>query len=101
MPRTPRWKEHPVTNGAVLIELSSWKYFHDYVYQEMLDFSHYVWRGHRCDHWLLESTLDRALKQVPNSKQTKTRATHLEKFKMAVRGRRGSNPRHIESENDW
>lgn len=101
MPRTPRWKEDEGTDGVGIIELSSWKYFHDYVYQEMLDFRHYVWRGHRCDNWILESTLDRALKEVPKTKQAAIRGAHLNNFKMAVRGRRGPNPRHIESENEW
>lgn len=57
--------------------------------------------GHRCDDWLLEPTLDRALRHVPLSRQASVRREHLHNFKMAVRGRRGPNPPHIETENDW
>lgn len=101
MSRTRRWIESDVRDGVGVIALSSWRYFHDYVYQEMLDFRHYIWRGHRCDDWLLEPTLDRALRHVPISRQESVRAAHLHNFKMAVRGRRGPNPPHIERENDW
>lgn len=101
MSRTRRWIEGEVEHGVGTIALSSWRYFHDYVYQEMLDFRHYIWRGHRCDNWLLEPTLDRALRRVPPSKQDSVRSEHLHNFKMAVRGRRGPNPPNIETENDW
>jgi hypothetical protein len=101
MSRTRRWVESEVKDGVSRIALSSWKYFHDFVYQEMLDFRDYIWRGHRCDNWLLEPTLDRALKGVEQSMQTSIRRAHLRNFKMAVRGRRGPNPSHIGSEDEW
>jgi len=101
MPRTPRWKATGVTDGVGTFELSSWKYFNDFVHQEMLDYRHYVWRGHRCDDWPLEPTLDRRLAKLSEKKQTAARHKHLENFKYAVRGRRGANPPILEEDNDW
>lgn len=82
------------------IEITSWKFFHDYVRQEMLEFSHYVWRGQRDAQWPLESSLDRQLKSKPTNKIARARV-HLAKFKQSVRGRRGPSPTKIEDENEW
>ena len=53
------------------VELLSWKYYLDFVYQKMLDYETYVWRGHSCDDWLLESTLDRLVEtaRIPKAEQ--------------------------------
>lgn len=83
------------------IEFFSWKYFHDYVRQEMLDYSHYVWRGQRDSSWKLESSLDRILKSKLKTLRPRLAKAHLDKFKFAVRGRRGPNPSRIEEENEW
>jgi hypothetical protein len=98
MARKPRWKIHPIKDGVHEVELFSWKYFHDFVYQEMLEYKSYVWRGQRCDNWKLQSTLDRAL---PGRAELKLRAKHLEEYKYSVRGRRGVNPQNNLAENDW
>ena len=101
MSKAPRWTKKPVKNGIWEIEFFSWKYFHDYVRQEMLDYSHYVWRGQRDTSCKLESGLDRVLKtKLKNTRQNLAKA-HLEKFKSAARGRRGSNPSRLEEENEW
>lgn len=80
------------------VELLSWKYFHDFVYQQMLQRTVYVFRGQRCDDWSLLSTLDRLL---AGSTSTTARADHLNRFKFSVRGRRGPNPPNALSENEW
>jgi FRG domain len=98
MARTPRWKESTGKDGYVEVELSSWKYFHDYVYQRMLQARSYIWRGQRNDTWKLASTLDRAL---AGRSGKKLREKHLEDFKLSVRGRRGPNPPNTLLENDW
>ncbi|UDF36109.1 UNVERIFIED_ORG: FRG domain-containing protein [Shinella sp. XGS7] len=99
MARTARWEQKRTTDGIKEIQLASWKYFYDYVRQEMLDFSYYVWRGQRDANWRLESSLDR---QIRNKSAKASHATgHLNKFKLAVRGRRGINPAKIDSENEW
>lgn len=103
MARTKRWTWKDLGSGHAEVRITSWKYFGDFVYQEMLDYDSYVWRGHRCDDWLLDSTLDRLVRdaKVSASRSTKFRQKHLEQFKFAVRGRRGSNPASLEDENSW
>lgn len=83
------------------VKLSSWKYFHDYVRQKLLDFPHYVWRGQRDATWPLETSLDRALKGTPLSGRNKAISSHFDRFKLASRGRRGQSPQRIESDNEW
>lgn len=67
----------------------------------MLNFSHYVWRGQRDAVWPLQTSLDRALQFKPKTQHAELAKAHLEKFKLAVRGRRGSNPVIIKDENEW
>lgn len=86
-----------VKNGLLKVDLFHWKYFGDFVYQELMDYKSYVFRGQRCENWKLESTLDRA----DGAWRPKARQDHFEAFKYAVRGRRGPNPAKLESENDW
>lgn len=103
MDRPPRWKYDKIQDGAGAVRLFSWKYFSDFVYQQMLDYESYIWRGQRCDNWELTSTLDRMIKRskVANTKRWDFAKDHLEQFKYAIRGRRGKNPPRIKSENDW
>lgn len=97
MPRTRRWTEGTVNKGLIEIRLSSWKWFSDYVNQELLDYTTYIYRGHGNSTWKLEPTLDRVIKSPTSPK----RSYHLTSFKYAVRGRRGSNPSLMSGENDW
>lgn len=62
MARPQRWEVSSINDGVMEVKLSSWKYFHDYVVQEMLRFSHYIWRGQRDSAWALESSLDRLMR---------------------------------------
>ena len=99
MGRPKRWtvKADKSKSGIYTIELSSWKYFSDYINQELLDYTDYIYRGHGDTSWLLEPTIDRVIKD-PDSKK---RNTHLNEFKFESRGRRGSNPPKISDENEW
>jgi len=97
MARSPRWETLPVNNGVVEVKLSSWKYFSDYINQELLDYTTYVYRGHGNSAWKLEPTLDRIIKS-PTSLE---RQRHLDNFKYETRGRRGSHPPILEYESDW
>lgn len=108
--RSPKWKESPVVDGVGEVKLLAWRYFYDFIHLQMLNFETYIWRGLRCDNYVLESTLTRLLKKRKiSSKKTKASErevlyfvnAHLEQFKYAVRGRRGNNPAPLESENDW
>ncbi|MFZ3024556.1 FRG domain-containing protein [Pseudomonas sp.] len=97
MARTPRWTNGQFSAGVKEINLSSWKYFSDYVNQELLTYKNYVYRGHASSDWKLEPTLDRIIKKPTSPK----RKEHLENFMYSARGRRGSNPPKLYSENDW
>jgi hypothetical protein len=67
----------------------------------MLDYSHYVWRGDRCDDRPLIPSFDRKYPGKSRAYIEKKMAKHLETFRLAVRGRRGINPPKIDAENDW
>ncbi len=101
MPKKKGWEVSPIMNGIGTVKLISWKYFMDYIYQEMLDYETYIWRGQRCDNWLLEPTLDRLIKTMKIKNKEIFRREHLERYKYATRGRRGINPAPISGENDW
>lgn len=101
MARPKRWTQSKLTDGIVIVELSSWKYFHAFIDEQVLDLKHQVWRGQRCENWLLESTLDRVLKQKASENWDAALTKHLDLFKHAIRGRRGSNPPTLKKENDW
>ncbi len=91
------WTEGELKKGVVEFKLTSWNAFSDFINEEMLKHSEYVYRGHGDSSWKLEPTLDRTIKTA----RSKKRATHLDKFKLETRGRRGSNPIEITDENYW
>lgn len=97
MARTARWKRIKFSDNVRITELSSWKYFSDFVSQELLDYTTYVYRGHSIASWKLEPTLDRIITTPTSSK----RDEHLTRFKLETRGRRGPNPAVLKDENDW
>jgi hypothetical protein len=97
MARTPRWVEGKLNKGVKEIRLSDWKWFSEYVNQELLDYTTYIYRGHANSSWKLEPTLDRIIKSAISIK----RRTHLQNFMFSTRGRRGNSPPRIENENDW
>lgn len=101
MARNKRWNTTKFDDGIEEIELSSWKYFYDFVHQEMLDLKSYIWRGHGSAAWDLTSTLERQLLKIPRSEWEKLTADHLINFQYAVRGRRGNNPPELIDDNSW
>ena len=102
MARKERWDDSdPIVGGIWTVRFSSWKWFHDYVRQEMLDFNHYVWRGERCDNRKLLPSFDRMHFGKSSSFVERKMQEHLQMFKLSTRGRRGPNPTKLETENDW
>lgn len=98
----PKTYDHvKFADGFQEVELSSWKYFNDYIRKEMLDHNHYFWRGQRDSSWGLETTIDRLIGTKKVSEQSKIIKKHLECFQMSSRGRRGLNPPRDMSENEW
>jgi hypothetical protein len=101
MARTKRWVSSPIADGISSFTLSSWEYFGSFLHKEMSDLKSYLYRGHRCDIWKLESTLDRLLRAKSMTAHKSLREQHLNRFRYATRGRRGSSPPNLENENDW
>jgi hypothetical protein len=101
MPRRSRWELKPFSEGVQEVELFSWDYFTDFIYDKLLNYEKYVFRGHRRSEWKLESTLNRQLRQASLASKADRTKAHLAAFKYASRGRRGANPSKLNSENDW
>jgi hypothetical protein len=95
----PRWTSSGVRDGIEVAYLRKFKYFIDYIYEKRTDVGQFVFRGHRRDIYKLESTLERRLRGQPD----KDRAIrdHLDRFKLAARGRRGPNPVDYTNDDDW
>ena len=90
-----------VINGFQDITFSSWRGAFDDLYERMLNYRECIWRGQRCDDWLLESTLARLKKKTKHAGiSIPILGDHLERFKYAIRGRRGPSPPLLEKDND-
>lgn len=101
MSRRKEITEHPIRNGVLRFDLLSWKHFSKLISRNLLKFPGYVYRGHAEENWLLESSLDRHSKRLGTKTTQATRNEHLRQFKKHSRGRRGSNPKVIQSNNEW
>jgi len=101
MARTPRWTETLQQNEVWNVKLFSWRYFNDYIQKKMLNYRDFIWRGQRCSDWLLEPTLDRAIKRKSKKRQIEIIKEHLERFKSATRGRRGFPSPKMNDNHDW
>lgn len=101
MGRPKRWLAQRQASGMVTIELSSWKYFVDFINKFFLEIHHYVWRGQSAARWPLEPTLDRVLRKKGKLQSKNIRKRHLESFQFAARGRRASSASLLNAENDW
>ncbi|MFZ5629325.1 MAG: FRG domain-containing protein [Spirochaetota bacterium] len=95
----PRWTSAGIKDGIESVYFRKFKYFIDYIYEKRTDVAQFVFRGHRKETYLLESTLERRLRGR-NDKEVAVKA-HLDRFKMAARGRRGDNPVDYENDDDW
>lgn len=101
MSRRPRWVEGDAVDGVMTVKLASWKYFHDYVTKEFLDYPGFVWRGQRSASWSLQSSFDRVVTTSDSKLRNQLAVQHLARFKMAARGRRGAAPAKIEHDGEW
>lgn len=101
--RASNWVWTQIADGYQQVSVNSWKHFHDFVFHEMVDYGSYVWRGQRCDNWRLESTLGRLIRdaKVKTAQRHDFLSSHLAKFKLSTRGRRGVNPARMDGDDDW
>jgi len=91
----------PMVKGVMRVITPTWALFTSYVSDVFVDRTNYIYRGQSSSEWRLAPSLDRALAKIGKSDDKRIRAIHLERLKFAARGRRGSNPAKLESENDW
>lgn len=89
-------------NGIKEIWLSSWRDFYPLIAETLKNPQEYIFRGQRISSWLLESTLDRTLKELgPKVNSARLTARHLEQFQLAARARRGTNPQPLDEQGRW
>ncbi len=88
--------------GVEYIELASWREFYPYINETLPSPQDYIFRGQRVSSWKLESSLDRALKDLGQRANAARLATqHLDEFRLAIRGRRGLNPKKLREKEQW
>jgi FRG domain len=92
----------PTVDGVQNIELGSWLEFYPFINGALPNPQDYIFRGQRMSSWKLESSLDRALKDVGQRANAARIATqHLGEFRLAIRGRRGVNPKKLREKEQW
>ena len=95
----PRWTPTGVKDGIEEVHIRKWNYFIDYVQDHFPPDSNWIFRGHRKDTYKLESTIDRQIQDKTRTKEI--RNAQLERFKLAIRGKRGANPPAYTDEKEW
>ena len=103
MPTHLQRKWHDLGQAYSEVRLTSWAQYTEFVQHEMLDYNSYIWRGQRRDDWRLETKLDRLVGSGNLSKEKRYEFvhSHLQQFKLAVRGRRGITPVPLSTDEDW
>ena len=85
--------------GVLTSPLPKWSEFYDEI-TRFRDYRDYVWRGQRCigERWPLRSKFDRH-KNLDKREQLLRK--HLDEFRKAIRGRRGTNPPDLNEDDLW
>ncbi len=109
---TEDWIFEGLNSGIATYRLRNWASYYPLIEQTLtVGGSHtrdFVWRGQRRHDWPLRPSFDRLIGRlttesgsvIANNPEDCLR-NHLERFRMAVRGRRGLNPPELPLENDW
>ena len=86
MARSKRWtKTHKF--GIQEVTLTSWKYFHDYLQEFIIDSDNYIFRGQKEETWVIEPTLIRHCRTNAGTNFNTILKSHLNSFKFSIRGR--------------
>jgi hypothetical protein len=102
-PRVLKWDERPgskFADGVQTVQLENWTEFAEFLGQ-FVPWGNYIWRGHSRDTWRLEPSLDRLLRDTGKAGDDQAVHEHLDRFELAVRGRRGANPTRLTKEELW
>jgi len=95
-------RSRSVRNGIEVFKLRSWRDFYPFITQTLKDPQEFIFRGQRMSTWPLESSLDRAIKELgPGVNSARLTARHLEQFQLAARARRGTNPQPLDEQGRW
>jgi hypothetical protein len=88
--------------GVLSNTLSKWSEFYEEIgyFRKYRD---YVWRGQRCGYpkWNLKSKFDRHPVYENEKERKKIQEEHLDQFRRAIRGRRGTNPPELNEDELW
>lgn len=91
-----------MVKGVQQVELASWREFYPFINETLPNPQDYIFRGQRMSSWKLESSLDRVLKDLGQRANAARVATkHLHEFRLAIRGRRGVNPKELREKERW
>src|SRR4051794_16880240 len=89
-----------ISTAVTEITLESFEEFAPLITREFNTTRRYVWRGHRCDDWPLESTFARRIKHKKTDAATLAKL-QITRFRKATRGRRGENPPPLSDDELW
>ncbi len=108
------YKESSVRAGVTTIELDSWQDFFELTIGRFNLGSAWIYRGQSNYEWPLRSSLDRLRLRYPKRKNLAerpipeyfdcppyTESEHLDAFRRALRGRRGTNPPVLGNDELW
>ena len=82
-------------SGILEINLSSWDEF-SFEIERLLELGDFIWRGQKCD-WPLKSKFDR----IVNANREVCLKEHEASFRRSIKGRRGSNPSDLSTDDLW
>ena len=89
------------SNGLCEVELTDWREINEFIEENFFTDNNFVFRGQRDSNWALQTSLDRLLHSVPKEFLNENIVySHLNRFRRAIRGRRGANPAPIDRDND-
>lgn len=85
-----------------LKEFDDWQEFREFVEEEFAYDKSYVFRGHRDANWPLQTTLDRLINKLPKKlRKENVLQNHLQRFRNAIRGKRGTNPSPLKTDDEF
>ena len=87
MAKTVTWKTIEESDGIKIDQLSSWKYFSDYIYENFSNTRDYIFRGQRNANWGLTPTIFRFFEDQWQLYYGDNIQDHFDRFKLATRGR--------------
>lgn len=102
-PRVLKWDERSgstYADGVQTVQLENWPEFAEFL-SRFVPYGNYIWRGHSRDTWQLKPSLDRLLRDTGKAGDDQAVREHLDRFELAVRGRRGANPTRLTKEELW